>query len=289
MKVKISFKEFVSVIIFYIIFVILLDLFVDFFIKKTTKNSILGGFDLFSFYSVLITVIILVLYKIFTKKKYSEIGVKKIKKEDLSLAIKIFLMLFPVAVLSRILDPGFDKYFSGAYGLGGLGSFLIFMLYLPFFAIKEEIFERSFFQNIFSRGYGSIIAPILVALNFALAHYYNTGLVLHTLNIVLSVLFGTYLIALVYEKTKNVFACIITHLVYNVIILMQIYFHVSGLNTLEAVFWVAWGILFLVFLKSTLRELKILFAPKIGQLNMLDVAYIVLFGVVIPVLIIYLF
>lgn len=289
MKAKISFKEFVSVIFFYVIFVIFLDLFVDILVRKTVLGSIFSGLDLFLFYSVLITVGILVFYKGITKKKYSDLGIKKIKKEDISLAVKIFLMLFPVAFISRILDPSFDKYFSVAYGLGGLSSFIIFILYLPFFAIKEEIFERSFFQSLFSRGYGSLIAPILVAINFSLAHYYNTGVLSHTLNIVLSVLVGTYLIALLYEKTKNLFITIITHLVYNIFIMFQIYMHVFGLNILEIVFWTVWGILFIFFLKRTIKEIKVLFVNQVKDLGLLDLAYIIGFGVIIPVLIIYLF
>mgnify|MGYP001559486132 CR=1 FL=1 len=285
MKAKISLKEFLFAIFFYLVFVFFLDFFVGFLINRANLPKSTGFFDLFVVYSVLVTVVLLVLYKLFTKKKYSELGIKKLKKEDFSLSIKVFFMLFPIAFISRILDPTFDLYFLESFGLLSVSSVLIFTLYLPFFAIKEEIYERSFFQGIFSKGYSSIIAPALIAINFAIAHYYNTGNPVHTLNVVLSVLIGTYLIALVFEKTRNIFASIMTHLIYNIFIIFQIYLHVSGFVLFEIIFWIIWGILFLAFLQKTIKELRILFLIKIKDLNYLDWLYILGFGIIIPIIV----
>ena len=286
MKPKISLKEFLSAVFFYLVFVIFLDALVIVFIKRIKLSQGLNFFDWSVIYSVIITISLLVLYKLITKIKYYDIGIKKLKKEDVSLSIKIFFMLFPIAFISRILDPSFDFYFSQSFGLLSFSAIMIFILSLPFYALKEEIYERSFFQSIFSKGYGSIIGPIVVAVNFAIAHYYYAGTLAHTLNIVLSVLVGTYLIALVFEKTRNIFASMMTHLLYNVFIIFQIYLHVSGFRTYEILFWVVWGLLFLAFFKNSILSLKDIYKVKIKGFTYLDWLYILGFAIIIPIIII---
>jgi membrane protease YdiL (CAAX protease family) len=245
-----------------------------------------GNFPMYAFYYTILAIIILVVFKVIDKRKFGDYGVRKISLGDFKLAIYFILLLFPIAFIARLLDPGFDLWFAQQNGVLGLAGLFFIISYIPFNVAYEELFMRSLIQSKFSRAYGVMFALIFLSINFVIAHFYltNNGLS-HVLATVIAVFFGSLVLVALFEITKNVFVTFITHLIYNIIILVQIYLHATKQTVPEIIFWVIFGVLFLLTFKKTLPYLKTL-KLRFEKIPLGDKIFIVVLTIALPVILI---
>lgn len=245
-----------------------------------------GNYCVYSYY-IVIGLILLFAFKFINKEKFSSFGIKRFSFKDFKLAIYFVLLLFPIAFIARLIDPGFDLWFAQQNGVMGLTGLFIIITIMPLSVAYEEFFMRSLIQSKFSKLYGTMFAIVFLSINFAIAHFYltNNGLN-HVLATVIAVFFGSLVLVALYEITKNVFITFITHLIYNIIILIQIYLHATKQTVPEIVFWILFGVLFLLTFKKTLPHIKAL-KLKFMKIKVIDKVFIVFLTIILPVLIIW--
>ena len=230
------------------------------------------------FMFLLVSILILFLYKFFEKKPWKEYGLQKLKKKDFLFSMYFLFLLFPIAFLGRILDPGFDAWYAQQSNLFTFSGLLLSLLLMPLFVIKEEIFERSLIQSKISKHYGSVITGIAVSVNFAFMHFYITQDMQHVAATVISVFFGSFVLVFLYEATHNIFATIFTHLLYNLLVVIQIYLHVKEYFVFEIIFWIVFGILFFLTFKYCWAEIKKMIMQKKTVLSFFDWVFLIVFS-----------
>jgi len=223
-----------------------------------------------------LTIFFLVLFKIIEKKSWREYGIKKITTHDFKLSFVFLFLLFPIAFIGRLFDPGFDLWYAKQSGLLTFSGLFFMFLLMPFYVFKEEIFERSLIQSKLSQHYSKVLLAILISLNFSLVHFYVTKEMSHIVSTVISVFFGSLVLIFLYEATKNVFATMICHLVYNCLIVFQIYLHARNLFLAENIFWILYGILFFLTVYTAVKEITNVKSVKM-QLRWDDYVFFLVF------------
>src|SRR3989344_340730 len=253
--------------------------------KNLNKKYELGFFNLVALYSLIIVILLIFIYKIFSKNKFEFYGFKEITRKDLKLTLILISFLFPIPLLGRLLDPSFDAWFVSLYNLGSYVAIIYFIINLPIYLIKEELIERSLIQNYLSKNYSSILTILVISINFAILHFIlipNT--LYHSVITVISVFLGSLIIASLYELTKNVFLTILTHLIYNFVVFYQIILHNDKNMLGESILFIVWGIFFLFTFTKAIQILKPLFRFKKENLKIADYIFLILFSVVLPII-----
>ncbi|MFH1073001.1 MAG: type II CAAX endopeptidase family protein [Nanoarchaeota archaeon] len=246
------------------------------------------GFILYPLAILLLFIIAFLLVKLISKRPFASYGVKRFASKDFTLMLCFVFLLMPLAFLGRVIDPSFDSWYAGSAGLSTFSGFLLFSLVMPLYVIKEEIIERAVFQSTMRRAYGLFIVFFAISLNFSLAHFfYIPGFGLkHVIVQTASVFIGSFFLIMFFELTGNLWLAILLHLVYNVLISLQIYLHVSSL-VWESVFWLMMGGLFLLSLRTGLsRIMPSLRSMRISKLPVSEWLFLAVFAVVLPVLLI---
>jgi len=126
----------------------------------------------------------------------------------------------------------------------------LFALTLPFFLFREELFLR-FTQAEISKAIGRWSAILLLAVNFSLLHY-PFAFPRHAAAVLVSVFFGSVILNLLFARTQNIWVTLVVHVLYDLVITVQIYFHASGQARSEWILWILYGIFFLFFLRRGL-------------------------------------
>lgn len=230
-------------------------------------------------YELLFFVFLFALVLFLNKDGTKEVGIKKPEKRELKLAWLAFICLFPIAFIARLADPQFDIIYGNAFGLKTMAGMTFFLATLPFFVLKEELAYRFSQSKMF--GYG-ILAPVAVSLNFALMHMTK----LNAYTVIITVFFASLVVSLLYQKTKNLFLSIFIHLLYDAVIILQIYLHITDIRY-EYAFWLVYGLLFVATIKNNKEALKNLFiGDKFPKLRLTDYAFLILFSVILPVILI---
>ncbi|MBU1975922.1 MAG: CPBP family intramembrane metalloprotease [Nanoarchaeota archaeon] len=250
----------------------------------------IGNVNITSFYIMLLFAIIFLIIKLIDKKPFSHYGFKKFNYKQFKLMIWFLFLVMPLAFLARVVDPGFDAWYASRSGLDTFTGFMIFALIMPFFVIKEELVVRAIFQNKLHK-YGFWWMAVGLSTAFAIAHYFPspTG---HTWMQTASVLIGSFILVACYELTKNIWLSIMLHLFYNVIIILQIYLHVTN-PTNEIIFWViVLGIFAYLFVKMLInrKHYKNYFAHfKKGfkAIRPWEIAFLITFALIVPLLMIW--
>jgi len=199
------------------------------------------------------------------KKKLSDYGLKKPKKDDIKFALIIFALFFPLSIASRVLFPDFDAMYAPSLGLdySNILQFLIFIV--PVAVLIEEIGVRSLFQSKMFSIFGSRLAIYATIINFTLLHFsWFFSLNLTNFLIVLFTVFAySIFIAFLFDRTKNILATFFVHILLNTVSSLQILFHISNQIFYELILWSVWGIYFILlaplaadFLKSTFNLSK---------------------------------
>jgi membrane protease YdiL (CAAX protease family) len=199
--------------------------------------------------------------------------------------LAFIFLLMPLAFLGRIIDPGYDLWYANGTGITVLSGVLMFCLIMPFFVIKEEIIIRAFFQNRLSV-YGFWIMAIGVSINFAFAHFFipSAGLK-HVVVWAISVFLGSFFLIILFEITRNLWLSMLLHLLFNCIIIFQIYLHVAAPGA-ETVFWIIALVLSAVAYWFAGKDFIHPFKEKIRAIPVADIIFLVIFAVLLPVLMI---
>lgn len=273
----------------------------EWFFSKLSKAGIhakftIFGVDLGHFFLIILFGLVLLIFSILIKRKAQDSGFIKFKKEDFFLALFVLCMLFPIAAISRIVDPTFDTWYSllepRFLTLAGALSFLPIMVFSVF---KEELIERSIIQSSL-RPYGPFFAALFTCINFGFAHvFYFKGLfsqqiiVWHLIMIYITVFLGSFMIALLFEATRNVWLTMIVHLLYNWIFIFQTYWHLTNLG-IELTFWGACLVaMILAWIKLKGEKAKIFsYFTKIERprFRIVDVLFLFFFILGLPILLI---
>ena len=215
---------------------------------------------------VLLLLGIVIFDSIIDKKKLSNYGLKKPTTNDIKFALIIFALFFPVSIASRVLFPDFDAMYAPNLGLNysNILQFLIFIV--PIAVLIEEIGVRSLFQSKIFSIFGSRLAIYATIINFTLLHFsWFFSLNLTNFLIVLGTVFAySIFIAFLFDRTKNILATFLVHILLNAISSLQILFHINNQVFYELILWSAWGIYFILlaplavdFLKSAFNLLKL--------------------------------
>ena len=261
----------------------------DLFIVFLLNILLIYGFSLMSRYfylkyelmPILVLILLIFLFKFLFKDKVKDYGFKKFSFKDFKYAIYMLLFIMPIAFITRVVAPGFDAYYAGLVGLDNFIAFTMFNLFIIPLLIKEELVER-IIQNKLSKAYGSLIAILFLSVNFGLAHYISSNLFFGLVSVV-GVSLGVILIGVVYEKTKNIFLTFIVHLLYDILVVYQIYLHVFY-PLLEWIFWVVILGLFLLVLKPGYSYFRSGFSViKYKKLGIADWVVLILF-LVLPII-----
>jgi membrane protease YdiL (CAAX protease family) len=104
------------------------------------------------------------------RKKLSDYGIKRPRRQDLKFALIIFAFFFPISIASRVLFPNFDSVYANALGLGYSNLFQFLILSVPVGILIEEIGTRSLFQSKLSSAFSSRFAIFATIVNFTLMH-----------------------------------------------------------------------------------------------------------------------
>ena len=102
-----------------------------------------------------------------------------------------------------------------------------------------------------SKAVGRWSAILLLAVNFSLLHY-PFAFPRHAAAVLVSVFFGSVILNLLFARTQNIWVTLVVHVLYDLVITVQIYFHASGQARSEWILWILYGIFFLFFLRRGL-------------------------------------
>jgi len=222
--------------------------------------------DYYQFFIFFLFLLFLVLDKKASKRPLSDYGIKKPKLEHLKLAVMFFSLLFITTVPSRLFFPEFDSWYAPLSGLTSLGGLTALLLITPVFTSSEEISQRGLIQSKLSNIFGSRISLLIVGINFAVLHlswFWMGGGALNTSLIFLTLLPYSFLAALLFEHSKNIFTTLFFHILTISTSAIQTYWHVTNNLNYEYIFWIIWGLSFIFlfsksikYLMSTIKRLK---------------------------------
>lgn len=219
-----------------------------------------GGYSTFGFLAALTVLLAALAMRYALRRPFSEYGLTKGTKETWKLGIACLGLLFPIALLGRIADPSFDfEYarYAGLLTMSGVGAFLVT---LPFFLFREELFLR-FTQTELGSAVGKRLGILLLAANFAILHY-PFGFSQHATSVLISVFFGAIVLNTLFSRTQNIWVALAVHVVYDALITLQIFFHATGQVFGEWVFWTAYAFLFALGLRSGISLLRFGAGPE---------------------------
>ncbi|MFH1916947.1 MAG: CPBP family glutamic-type intramembrane protease [Nanoarchaeota archaeon] len=233
------------------------------------------------FIIMMVFIIIFLAIKFAERKPFSHYGLKRFSGKDFRLMIIFILLLMPLAFLGRMIDPGYDLWYAKGTGLMTLYGVFIFAATMPLYVIKEEIIVRAFMQNRL-RTYGFLWMAIALSINFAFAHFFlpEKGLI-HVIVWALSVLVGSFALIVFFELTRNLWLSALLHLLFNVIIGLQIYLHVVR-QTIEWVFWAVMMLLAIYAWKSTGKQFIQPFKEKIQMIPAIEIIFLIIFAILFP-------
>ncbi|MCF7861272.1 CPBP family intramembrane metalloprotease [Candidatus Woesearchaeota archaeon] len=169
------------------------------------------------------------------------------------------LMLGPIALLGRLMDPYFDIWYTEHMGLFTWGAVGWFILIMPLYVLHEEIMIRSIVQSRFSRVLPPLVVVLAVSLLFSLYHWYPN---IHGIFAVIFVFLGSLVLTVQFWHTNSLLQTFIVHLINNLLAVLQIYLHYLGHTKgepyimLEVLFWVVYMGLLIYFRKHVWRILK---------------------------------
>jgi membrane protease YdiL (CAAX protease family) len=239
-----------------------------------------------AFIVMLLFIVIFLLIKIFERKPFSHYGFKRFTGKQFLLMLLFILLLMPLAFLGRVIDPGYDLWYAENVGLLTLSGVLFFSLTMPLYVIKEEMIIRALFQNRL-RTYGFLWMAFAVSLNFAFAHFFIPGEGLkHVIVWATSVFIGSFFLIVFFELTKNLWLSMLLHLLFNIIISLQIYLHVIQ-PVYEMIFWIVMLAGALIAIKLKWKEFIHPFKEKMHPLGISEIVFLIIFAIIFPLILIF--
>lgn len=236
----------------------------------------IGQFRLWPLYLMLIFIVFFIIIKQIENKPFSHYGFRKPKQWNR--LVHYLFLLMPLALAARLIDPQYDFDYALDYSLFAITGVLLFNASMPFFVIKEELVFRGILQNKL-RAYGLYMA-ISISMAFALMHA-QIPVDVHVVSQVVSVFIGSFVLIAFFEITKNLWLAILLHLIYNVVIVFQIWLHVSH-GMLEWVFWAVMMIGFFASIRPLLKDWNML-KWKFPRLLPADIVFLIIFSLILPI------
>lgn len=131
----------------------------------------------------------------------------------IALLIAVTVLLFIGSIffgnlLETIIDKGIEYQWSSFEGAGRAESVLGFVSFVILGPIQEELFFRGVVFGYLKKHYSSIVSVFYASLVFSLAHF-HPGLYFSSFGIGL-------LLTFVYLRWKNIWYCIILHILFNI-------------------------------------------------------------------------
>ncbi|MFH1401226.1 MAG: CPBP family intramembrane glutamic endopeptidase [Nanoarchaeota archaeon] len=273
---RISLLDACEAILGYLLFVWIIDLV----IRRLPSKGLTA--ESWALLQLVLVLAVLVVFHLLRKRSESYYCMRLPEGDGLHLMLKFVVLLMPLALIARLAVPSFDAWYAGLAGLGSWTAVLSLSALMPILVMKEELIERILIQRKLE-AYPVWIVLVVVSLNFAFAHFFWNGSLQFVLAQTLAVFFGSLLLVLFFAMTRNIWLSILLHLIYNLLIVLQIYLHVAR-PMMEWVFWIVMILLCAAVLPSAARRVKDFFAKsKRHPMSAGDWVFIALFALVVPV------
>jgi uncharacterized protein len=180
-----------------------------------------------------LTILIAIPY-LFIERKINKFSMETIgfKFRNLLSDVKKYwwLILLPVVsgilsiVLSKVIVPDFYLHvLERVRPMLSLDKVFLLIIQLTILAFAEEVVFRAFLQSKISSLTNPIIAIIITSLFFSIGHY-STGTTLVVLYDLIFIFIDSLMYGLIFERTKNVYACWISHFIANFVAIFLLLF-----------------------------------------------------------------
>ncbi|MFH0853688.1 MAG: CPBP family intramembrane glutamic endopeptidase [bacterium] len=243
---------------------------------------VIGEIDWSAIFIWLFALAVLIVVFIIIRKPVSFMGLGKTQASDWKRLGLYLAFVWPVSFIGRLVVPEFDVWYVERFGLlVGWGILGFFMVGLVFIVFKEEILQR-IMQRLLLPTYGLFFACLATAMQFGIAHYFSKPLEFGLASAI-SVALVSFVLAVLYAQTKNLWISLSFHLIFNLIVMVQILLHARGDLVGEWLLWIVWGLAWLILLKPAFGLLKELFGEKMPKIKIGDWTFLALFGLVLPI------
>lgn len=253
-------------------------------IQKTFPSLPLGSHANYVL-ALFIVVLVTAALWFFERKSPGEYGLS-LEKNNLRTAFVFLGLLFPIAILGRITDPGFDLWYAQESNLLTLSGVLLFVPLMALAVFMEEIIERVFLQSRLTSYVGKTLAVVILSVQFAILHYIGRDNGFHAAMMVVFVFLGSLMIASLFAITQSVVATILLHFLSNLMVTVQIYLHATSAYGGEFLLWLVWGLLFVWSFSEGVQMFRNLLNTSIPKISLGGWAFLMVFGIVGPLILV---
>lgn len=209
------------------------NMYAEFVNEQFSSMSHFPGITLFFIQCILMIFFVILFWKIWDKRKLSDIGFTSIKDGWKDLCIGLLIGAISFTIVAIVLLSTNSVELSSNFSEPKFSSALVTQLIIFIFVgINEELFSRGYCMTVLKQTNKSWVPVIVSSIIFALMHSMNDGIsVLAYVNLFL---FGIVM-AYIFIKTKNIWMCIGYHITWNYFQGNVFGFLVSG-NTTDSIY-----------------------------------------------------
>lgn len=209
------------------------NMYAEFVNEQFSSMSHFPGITLFFIQCILMIFFVILFWKIWDKRKLSDIGFTSIKDGWKDLCIGLLIGAISFTIVAIVLLSTNSVELSSNFSEPKFSSALVTQLIIFIFVgINEELFSRGYCMTVLKQTNKSWVPVIVSSIIFALMHSMNDGISL--LAYVNLFLFGIVM-AYIFIKTKNIWMCIGYHITWNYFQGNVFGFLVSG-NTTDSIY-----------------------------------------------------
>lgn len=209
------------------------NMYTEFVNEQFSSMSHFPGVTLFLIQCIVMIFFVVLFWKVWDKRKLSDIGFTNIKSSWKDLCIGLIMGAISFTIVAIILLLTNSVELSNNFSQPNFSSALITQLIIFIFVgINEELFSRGYCMTVLKQTKKSWIPVVVSSVIFALMHSMNEGISL--LAYINLFLFGIVMVYLVI-KTKNIWMCIGYHITWNYFQGNIFGFLVSG-NTTDSIY-----------------------------------------------------
>lgn len=209
------------------------NMYAEFISEQFSSMSHFPGITLFLIQCILMIFFVVLFWKVWDKRKLSDIGFTNIKSswKDLCIGLLMGAISFTIVAIILLLTNSVEL--SNIFSQPNFSSALITQLIIFIFVgINEELFSRGYCMTVLKQTKKSWIPVVVSSVIFALMHSMNEGIsLLAYINLFLFGIVMAYLVI----KTKNIWMCIGYHITWNYFQGNIFGFLVSG-NTTDSIY-----------------------------------------------------
>jgi len=209
------------------------NMYTEFVNEQFSSMTHFPGVTLFLIQCIVMIFFVVLFWKVWDKRKLSDIGFTNIKSGWKDLCIGLLMGAISFTIVASILLLTNSVELSNNFSQPNFSSALITQLIIFIFVgINEELFSRGYCMTVLKQTKKSWIPVVVSAVIFALMHSMNEGITL--LAYINLFLFGIVM-AYLFIKTKNIWMCIGYHITWNYFQGNIFGFLVSG-NTTDSIY-----------------------------------------------------